>query len=120
MANPPVYATLQDMLSFEERIQALPDLPDRPFLLPGDYPGGELASEGEAKFQMQRAEREYQQRQELSGYLARPYDNCGPQSPAEQALEQERGEDVRRYHYGLPDSSPEDPPMAGGERQKPF
>lgn len=116
----PIYAPLLDGLTFEERIQDLPDLPDRAFLLPGDYPTGELASEGEAKFQMQRSEREYQQRQELSGYLANPYANCGPQSPAELALELERTEDVRRYHYGLPDSSPEDPPMAGGERKRPF
>lgn len=121
MAQPPIYAPLLDGLSFEERIAQLPDLPERPFLLPGDYPTGELASEAEAKFQMQRGEREYQLRQSMSGSNANVYSNQGPMSPAEQALDLERQQDVRGYAYGLPDS-PEDMPAQGvpGERQRPF
>ncbi len=120
MAKPPVFAPVQDALTFEEQIQQLPDLPNRPFLLSSDYPTGELASAGEAKFQMQRDERVYQQRVELSGYLASPWANQGVQTPREIELELERNADVRGYHNGLPDSPEDMPPMAGGERQRPY
>ena len=105
-------------LSYEQQMQDLPELPDRPILFDSDYPTGELASMGEAKFQMERQEREYQSRAALSGFLATPWANLGPQSPAERELELERQEDVRRYRNGLPDSPADMPPRVGDRRSR--
>lgn len=115
-ANP--VTDFQDMLSYEQALEALPELPARPFMLPGDYPTGDLASIGEAKFRTQLYERERDSRQYLGGFD--PYAPCGPESPAQEAARLEEDAEYREQRYGLPDSSPDMPPMAGGERQRPY
>src|SRR5262245_8166933 len=111
MAKPssPAAAVL-DGLTWEQQYQQLPEFPTRPMLFDSDMPKGELATMAQAKFQAERGEREYQLKKALSGHLARPYDSCGPQTPAERDAELELAEDCRRYVNGLPDS-PEDMPV---------
>ena len=122
MAGKNPVADVQEVLSYEQQLEVLPELPARPFLLPGDYPEGEVASMGEAKFRTQLWERERDSRQALSGYNAQgPYgQSCGPESPAQEAQRLEEDEEIRRNSYGLPDSPEDMPPMAGGERSRPF
>jgi hypothetical protein len=115
-----ITASLKDALAFEQAVQELPEFPTRPALYISDFPTGELADAGQAKFQMERSEREWQLRQAQSGHLAQPYGYCGgAQTPQELALELERQEDVRRYRNGLPDS-PEDMPPRVGDKGRPF
>lgn len=112
----PVYHAYSEALAYEKQIEQLPDLPARPMLFDSDYPKGDLASEAQAKFQFQQRENEYQQRAALSGYLARPWEDCGAQTPQERELEQDRAAELRRYQFGLPDSPPGDPPRVGDRR----
>jgi hypothetical protein len=118
MAGKNPVADVQEVLSYEQQLEALPDLPARPFLLPGDYPEGDLASLGEAKFRTQLWERERDARQYLGGFD--PYANCGPESPAQVAARLEEDAEYREQRYGLPDSPADMAPMAGGERSRPY
>jgi hypothetical protein len=111
----------QEAGQLEEQYEALvPEIPDRPFLLPGDFAtsgvDGAIATLGEAKWQVARSEREYQARQAMSGYLAQPYASCSAQTPAEQFEEREREEAVRAIRCGLPDSPTDMPARATSSR----
>lgn len=119
MAKPNLVTQVVESLSVEEQLQDLPEYPTRPMLFDSDYPTGELASQAQAKFNLERSEREYQTRAAMSGYLAEPWGERGALSPAERELERERQEDVRRYRNGLPDS-PEDMAPRVGDKGRPF
>jgi len=108
-----------DGLSYEEQLEAIPDLPARPVLYADDYPTGELASLAQSKYQMARWERERDAQQALSGYLT-SYATRGPTSPQEKARDAEEQAEYRENCYGLPDSPEDMLPMAGGERERPF
>lgn len=123
MAKSDPVADVFDGLSYEQQIEQVPELPNRPFLLEEDYPTGEaLASRTQAVWELQQWERERDSRAFLSGYNANgPYGNCcGPESPQRAAARLEEDAEYRLQRGGLPDSSPEDPPRAGGERQRPY
>ena len=104
-------------------------MPDAPVLFEGDYPPAtppgqvkkQLESEWEeemaehyrsVEFQAARGERERLLRDDMSGYLAKPYESLGPKSPAEQEQCMSDAELVRGFHGGLPDSSEEMPAEA--------
>lgn len=95
---------VQDALTFEQMLEQLPDLPARASIFPSDYPTGDLASYGEAKFRTQQYERVRDSRQALSGYLADPYGNRGPQTPAETAACLEEQDEYRENSLGVTDS----------------
>lgn len=110
---------IQDALTWEQQLEQLPELPARAALFPSDYPTGDLASEGEAKFRTQLYERERDSRQALSGYLASPWGNRGPQTPAEKAQCLEEQEEYQRNSLGVPDVDQSAPKATDGGG-KPF
>lgn len=121
-ARSPVQDT-QEALSYEEQLEAIPELPPRPVLYASDFPadsGDGLSSVAEAKYTLQRYEQERDSRQALSGYLANPYGCRGPLSPREERQQLEEAEEYRRNRYGLEDSPTDNPvrPIEGGG--KPF
>lgn len=118
--SPVSYA--QDSARYEEELEAtIREIPDRPFLLPTDFPSdgtqdGQILGLAEAEWRVSRGEREYQARAATSGYNANPYAGCGARTPAEQYEIREREEEVRAIQCGLPDSSPEMPAKATSSR----
>lgn len=120
MANPPSpVSMIQDALTWEQQLEQLPELPARPVLYSSDYPTGDLASQAEAKFRTQLYERERDSRQALSGYLASPWSNRGPQSPAEKAACLEEQDEYRENSQGVTDAD-QPAPMATDGGGKPF
>lgn len=110
----------QEYLEWERKLEQLPDLPARPFLLPGDYPTGDVASAGQAKFEMQFYEQERDARQALSGHNAQPYAYCGPLSPAQAAQAEAEVAEYRVQRYGEPDSPPDMAPRFREGGGRPF
>lgn len=119
MATPSPVSMVQDALSWEQQLEQLPELPARASLFPSDYPTGDLASLGEAKFRTQLYERERDSRQALSGYLACPWDSRAPQSPATKAACLEEQDEYRVNSQGLTDSD-QPAPMATEGGGRPF
>lgn len=98
---------MQESLEYQQKLEeAVPDYPTRPFLLAEDFPKGEqLASMTEARWQLDRNDREYRARQNESGYLAAGYGRqLGPLTPAEKKLQAERDVEYREQCNGLPDA----------------
>jgi hypothetical protein len=124
MAKPNAVTPVLDLLTYQEQLEALPEIPPRAALYPSDFPSGDLASLAQAKFQTERWEREAELRAAQSGYLAGGYfgngDIRGPLTPQEQERDLECQADIRAHKLGLPDSAEDMPPMAGGERERPF
>lgn len=119
MSKPNPVAHQLDYISYEQQLENLPPLPARPFILEGECPTGELATMGQAAWQLEREERVRDSRLELSGYNAHPWASTGPQTPAE--LEQERKDaaEYREQRSGAP-AQPEDAPRYRDAGGRPF